>query len=53
MRDNDALLNYPEKSDNDFLQFSKEATKKMEEDSTAFLGLMSRIVAVMESQGKS
>lgn len=42
-----------EKSDTRFLDFNKEATKRMEADSSAFLGLMGRIVAVMESQANN
>ncbi|KAL2102143.1 hypothetical protein ACEWY4_001311 [Coilia grayii] len=46
----DEFLEYMEKSDNKFLDFHKETMKQMEADSAAFLGLMGRVVAVMESQ---
>lgn len=49
----DELLDYMEKSDTRFLDFNKEALKRMEADSSAFLGLMGRIVAVMESQANN
>ncbi|XP_076148949.1 uncharacterized protein LOC143133026 [Alosa pseudoharengus] len=49
-RDNEELLDYMEKADDKFLQLNKDMAAKMEADTSALLGLMGRMVAVMEAQ---
>ena len=51
-RENEELLEYMEKADDKFLQLNKDMTAKMETDTSALLGLMARMVAVMEAQAK-
>ncbi|TDH09778.1 hypothetical protein EPR50_G00091970 [Perca flavescens] len=50
--ENEELWEYMEKADDKFLQLNKDMTAKMETDTSALLGLMARMVAVMEAQAK-
>ncbi|KAA8582579.1 hypothetical protein FQN60_006250 [Etheostoma spectabile] len=49
-REHEELLDYMEKADDKFLQLNKDMVAKMEADTSALLGLMGRMVAVMEAQ---
>ncbi|KAF1374381.1 hypothetical protein PFLUV_G00228500 [Perca fluviatilis] len=50
--ENEELLEYMEKADDKFLQLNKDMTAKMETNTSTLLGLMARMVAVMEAQAK-
>ncbi|XP_032363145.1 uncharacterized protein LOC116675457 [Etheostoma spectabile] len=51
-REHEELLDYMEKADDKFLQLNKDMVAKMEADTSALLGLMGRMVAVMEAQAQ-
>ncbi|XP_061656316.1 uncharacterized protein si:dkey-261j15.2 isoform X2 [Phyllopteryx taeniolatus] len=52
-RPSDGLLEYLERSDERFFQFSRELLHRMEEDTKSLLGLLGRMVTVMEASNKN
>ncbi|XP_077353566.1 uncharacterized protein LOC144002312 [Festucalex cinctus] len=52
-RPSDGLLEFLERSDERFFQFSRELMHRMEEDTKSLLGLLGRMVTVMEASNKN
>ncbi|XP_051907084.1 uncharacterized protein LOC127591214 [Hippocampus zosterae] len=52
-RPSDGLLEFLERSDERFFQFSRELMHRMEEDTKSLIGLLGRMVTVMEASNKN
>ncbi|XP_077398418.1 uncharacterized protein LOC144033896 [Vanacampus margaritifer] len=52
-RPSDGLLEFLERSDERFFQFSRDLMHRMEEDTKSLLGLLGRMVTVMEASNKN
>ncbi|XP_019744307.1 uncharacterized protein LOC109527062 [Hippocampus comes] len=52
-RPSDGLLEFLERSDERFFQFSRELMHRMEEDTKSLIGLLGRMVTVMEASNKT